>query len=39
MGGDGRLHRRSLPRVLILGTGEEVPQGHKIRARLVIVEG
>jgi hypothetical protein len=38
MGGDGRLRAPKLPRALILGTGEEVPQGQSIRARLVIVE-
>jgi hypothetical protein len=38
MGGDGRLRVQKLPRALILATGEEVPQGQSIRARLVIVE-
>jgi hypothetical protein len=38
MGGDGRLRAPKLPRALILATGEEVPQGQSIRARLVIVE-
>jgi hypothetical protein len=38
MGGDGRLHAQKQPRALILATGEEVPQGQSIRARLLIVE-
>ena len=38
MGGDGQPHAPKLPRALILATGEEVPQGQSIRARLVIVE-
>ncbi len=35
--GNGRLHDRP-PRALLLATGEDVPQGHSIRARLLIVE-
>jgi len=38
MGGDGRLRVPKAPRGLILSTGEEVPQGQSIRARLLIVE-
>ena len=38
MGGDGRLQTPQPPRGLLLATGEEVPQGASIRARLVIVE-
>jgi hypothetical protein len=38
MGGDGRLREQKSPRGLILATGEEVPHGHSIRARMVIVE-
>jgi hypothetical protein len=38
MGGDGRLRAQKLPRALILATGEEVPQGQSIRARLLIVD-
>jgi hypothetical protein len=36
--GNGRLQHRRPPRSLLLATGEEVPQGHSIRARLLIVE-
>jgi hypothetical protein len=38
MGGDGRLRAQKLPRGLVLATGEEVPRGQSIRARLLIVE-
>src|SRR5262249_24533659 len=38
MEGDGQLQKQKSPRGLILATGEEVPQGQSIRARLVIVE-
>jgi hypothetical protein len=38
LGADGRLREPQAPRGLVLGTGEEVPQGQSIRARLVIVE-
>jgi hypothetical protein len=36
--GGGRLQQARPPRALLLATGEEVPQGQSIRARLVIVE-
>jgi hypothetical protein len=38
MVGNGRLQQARPPRAFLLATGEEVPQGHSIRARLVIVE-
>src|ERR1039458_9550214 len=38
LGGNGRLRAAQAPRGLVLGTGEEVPQGQSIRARLVILE-
>ncbi len=38
MVGNGRLQQARPPRALLLATGEEVPQGHSIRARLLIVE-
>lgn len=38
LGADGRLREPQMPRGLVLGTGEEVPQGKSIRARLVILE-
>jgi hypothetical protein len=38
LGEDGQLRQQRSPRGLILATGEEVPQGQSIRARLVIVE-
>jgi hypothetical protein len=38
MFGNGRLQQARPPRALLLATGEKVPQGHSIRARLVIVE-
>jgi hypothetical protein len=37
MGGDGRLQAPHPPRGLVLATGEEVPRGQSIRARLLIV--
>ena len=37
MSGDGRLSVPKPPRALVLATGEEVPPGPSIRARLVIV--
>ena len=37
MGGNGRLRARQPPRALVLATGEEVPRGQSIRARLLIV--
>ena len=36
--GDGRLGEAHAPRGLVLGTGEAVPPGQSIRARLLIVE-
>ena len=38
MVGNGRLQQARPPRALLLATGEEVPRGHSIRARLLIVE-
>ena len=38
MVGNGRLQQARPPRALLLATGEEVPQGQSIRARLLIVE-
>ena len=38
LGGDGRLQTPQAPRGLVLGTGEAVPPGQSIRARLLIVE-
>jgi hypothetical protein len=38
MSGDGRLQVPHPPRGLVLATGEEVPRGQSIRARLLIVE-
>jgi hypothetical protein len=38
MVGNGRLQQAHPPRALLLATGEEVPQGQSIRARLLIVE-
>ena len=35
---NGRLQQSHSPRALLLATGERVPQGHSIRARLLIVE-
>jgi hypothetical protein len=37
MRGDGRLHAPHPPRGLLLATGEEVPRGQSIRARLLVV--
>ena len=37
MSGNGRVNAPNPPRALVLGTGEEVPQGHSIRARLLIL--
>src|SRR5712691_2486196 len=34
LGGNGRLSALKPPRALVLATGEEVPPGHSIRARL-----
>ena len=38
MVGNGRLQQARPPRALLLATGEQVPQGQSIRARLLIVE-
>ena len=38
MVGNGRLQQARPPRALLLATGEKVPEGHSIRARLLIVE-
>jgi hypothetical protein len=38
MGGSGRMSTPRPPRALILASGEEVPHGHSVRARLLIVE-
>jgi Domain of unknown function (DUF927) len=38
MVGNGRLQSPRPPRALLLATGEEVPHGQSIRARLLIVE-
>ena len=38
MNGHGRLQAAEPPRGLILATGEEVPRGQSLRARLLIVE-
>jgi hypothetical protein len=38
MVGNGRLQQARPPRALLLATGERVPQGASIRARLLIVE-
>jgi hypothetical protein len=38
MGGAGRLRMPRPPRALLLATGEQVPRGRSLRARLLIVE-
>jgi hypothetical protein len=38
LGGNGRVRSPQPPRSLILATGEEVPRGHSLRARLLIVQ-
>ena len=38
MNGRGRPSAAQPPRALLLATGEQVPQGQSIRARLLIVE-
>jgi len=38
MSGSGRLCEAQAPRALVLATGEEVPRGESLRARLLIVE-
>src|ERR1700694_4803816 len=38
MSGSGRLCEAQAPRALVLATGEEIPRGESLRARLLIVE-
>jgi hypothetical protein len=38
LGGDGWLRAGRPPRALVLATGEEVPPGQSIRARMLVVE-
>ncbi len=38
MGGNGRVRSSRPPRALVLATGEEVPRGESLRARLLVVE-
>jgi hypothetical protein len=38
LAGQGRLATPRPPRALVLATGEEVPQGRSLRARLLVVE-
>jgi len=38
LGGNGRLSAPKPPRALVLATGEQVPPGQSIRARLLVVE-
>jgi hypothetical protein len=38
MAGQRLLHAARPPRALVLPTGEDVPAGHSLRARLLIVE-
>ncbi len=38
MGSSGRMSAPRPPRALVLASGEEVPQGQSVRARLLIVE-
>jgi hypothetical protein len=38
LGGNGRLSAPKPPRALVLATGEKVPPGRSIRARLLVVE-
>jgi len=38
LGGSGRLSAPKPPRALVLATGEEVPRGQSIRARLLVVD-
>jgi len=38
MSGSGRLRTPQTPRALVLATGEEVPRGQSLRARMLIVE-
>jgi hypothetical protein len=38
MGGQTRLRAPRPPRALVLATGEDVPRGHGLRARLLILE-
>ena len=38
MSGSGRLRTPQTPRALVLATGEEVPRGQSLRARMLIVD-
>jgi hypothetical protein len=38
MAGNGRLRMPRPPRAFLLATGEEVPRGHSLRARLLILD-
>ena len=38
LSGNGRLQEAKAPRALVLATGEQVPQGQSIRARLLVLE-
>jgi hypothetical protein len=38
MGADGELRATRYPRGLILSTGEDVPRGHSLRARSLVIE-
>jgi hypothetical protein len=38
MRADGNLNREFFPRGLIIATGEDVPRGHSLRGRLLILE-
>src|SRR5580704_10667135 len=38
LGSDGQLRSSHSPRALLLATGEEVPRGQSLRARLLVVE-
>ena len=38
MGPDGSLRREYVPRGLILSSGEDVPRGHSLRARMLILD-
>jgi hypothetical protein len=38
MNADGSLRKTNYPRGLVLGTGEDIPAGHSLRARLLTLE-
>ncbi len=38
MWADGTMRPTKIPRCLILGTGEDTPQGHSLRASMLILE-